>query len=162
MRFDPSEREARARGSRRARRALCAAAITWGLGLVALSGCAGPEGPTGPVADFGTGPGPEADPGAALLPAERLYCYPNPVEETSTAHVRFHLEREARVRLDVFDAVGVRVSTGVADAELPGPGEHEIAWSVADYASGLYICRVRATTPSGETAEEFVRMAVSR
>ena len=40
-------------------------------------------------------------------------------------------------------------------------GENEIAWSVDDYPSGLYICKLAAII-GGRQNEVLVRMAVSR
>ena len=97
-----------------------------------------------------------------LLPEERAYCYPNPVEGEGAAHLRFFLGRPARVRLEVFDAIGRRVEKRKAEMVRAAPSEHEISWPVSRYASGLYICRLEAVDEEGGKEVIFVRMAVSR
>ena len=42
------------------------------------------------------------------------------------------------------------------------PGEREITWSVKDYASGLYLCRLIAHGDDGRRGETVVKMAVSQ
>ena len=103
---------------------------------------------------------PTVEPAKALLPKAKTYCYPNPVGAGEGAHLRFVLSADARVELAVFDALGTRVTrrrvAGLA------AGEHEIAWAVDDYQSGLYICRLEATGSGGRQGEVLVKMAVSR
>ncbi len=105
---------------------------------------------------------PVPTPDTHLLPSSRAYCYPNPVDGESIAHLRFFLSAVATVQLEVFDAIGERVDRLSFDASsFTVPAENEIQWSTADYASGLYICRLEARTAS-EQQHVIVRMAVSR
>jgi M6 family metalloprotease-like protein len=107
--------------------------------------------------------GPAApDPAIGLLAPGRAYCYPNPVGADGVAHIRFVLNRPASVRLSIFDAVGGRIQELASGGELAGPGEHELSWSVRDYASGLYLCRLQALGADGGSQETLVKMAVSR
>lgn len=99
---------------------------------------------------------------ANILPDDRVYCYPNPVVGEDEAHLRFFLGRPASLRLEVFDAVGGRVEEREIQRELAAPAENEISWSVAGYASGLYICRLEARGENGRKETVFVKMAVSR
>ena len=105
-------------------------------------------------------PAPPADPGAAAL-VQRAYCYPNPVGPAGRAHMRFVLKSAARVKLEVFDALGRRVDRITPEGEFAA-AENEIAWSTADYASGLYVCRLEARGAGGGKRTVFVNMAVSR
>ena len=89
----------------------------------------------------------------------KAYCYPNPVGAGAAAHVRFALRETALVELNIFDALGAHVE-GHRMGEMAG-GENEIAWSVEGYPSGLYICKLAATS-DGRQDEVLVRMAVSR
>ena len=66
------------------------------------------------------------------------------------------------IELEVFDAVGGRVEEQEIQGELAAPAENEISWSVAGYASGLYICRLEARGENGRRETAFVKMAVSR
>ena len=102
-------------------------------------------------------------PDAQLLPSSRAYCYPNPVGGEGRAHLRFFLSAAAAVELEVFDAIGERVDRLTFDnSRFTVPAENEIQWSTADYASGLYICRMEVRADSGEQQHVVVRMAVSR
>lgn len=103
---------------------------------------------------------PTVMPAKALLPKSKAYCYPNPVGAGEEAHVRFVLSEAARIELEVFDALGARVARRRVDGLAAG--EHEIAWAVDDYQSGLYICRLEAKGTGGRQGEILVKMAVSR
>ena len=100
--------------------------------------------------------------GIGILPQERVYCYPNPVEGVDEVRLRFFLNRPARLRLEVFDAIGARVERREVSEGMTAPAENEIVWSVGEYESGLYICRLEARGEGGEKEVVFVRMAVSR
>ncbi len=96
-----------------------------------------------------------------LLPADQAYCYPNPVvNDDPRAHVRFRLTADASVDLDIYDAIGVRIES--LRAQLAGGVEHELSWSVADYASGLYLCRLQARGDAGGRGEVTLRLAVTQ
>ena len=100
--------------------------------------------------------------GMGILPEDRVYCYPNPVEGIDEVHLRFFLNKPARLRLEVFDAIGERVERREVGEAMTAPAENEVVWSVGDYASGLYLCRLEARGEGGEKEVVFVRMAVSR
>ena len=99
-----------------------------------------------------------------LLPADRAYCYPNPVGPRQRAHLRYFLSRSADIQLEVFDAIGRRVEKRRWGAGSPQsePGENEIAWATGDYESGLYLCRLEANGADGSRGHVIVRMAVAR
>jgi M6 family metalloprotease-like protein len=101
---------------------------------------------------------PVVKPEAALL--SRVYCYPNPVGPNEEAHLRFALGVAGRIELEVFDALGGRVSQ--LRKEGLEAGEREITWSVQDYDSGLYLCRLIAHGDDGRRGEAVVKMAVSQ
>jgi len=105
-----------------------------------------------------TGPGP--DPDGDLMPASRVYCYPNPVGADSEAHVRFYLTRPAHLDLQIHNAIGERVDRVRQDQAEAGEGE--ISFSAHGYASGLYLCRLKAKGADGTSASAIVRMAVAR
>ena len=89
-----------------------------------------------------------------------VYCYPNPVGPNEEAHLRFALSAAGRIELEVFDALGGSVDKLRWDGLQAG--EREIAWSVEDYASGLYLCRLIAQGDDGRRGEAVVKMAVSQ
>ena len=101
---------------------------------------------------------PVVKPEAALL--GRVYCYPNPVGPGEEAHLRFALSAAGRIELEVFDALGGRVEQHRSNGLEAG--EREITWSVTDYASGLYLCRLIAHGDDGRRGETVVKMAVSQ
>ena len=103
-------------------------------------------------------------PRVALLPADRAYCYPNPVGPRQRAHLRYYLSGPAAIELEVFDAIGRRVERRRWSAGSPQsePGENEITWATGDYDSGLYLCRLEASGADGSRGHLIVRMAVAR
>lgn len=102
---------------------------------------------------------PRPDRSAPLLPAARVYCYPNPVGGGEEAHLRFFLNQPAQVELEVFDPLGGQVSHLQAEGGL---AENELSWAVDGYASGLYLCRLEAKAADGKKSVVVVKMAVSK
>ncbi|MEM1271106.1 MAG: T9SS type A sorting domain-containing protein, partial [Bacteroidota bacterium] len=66
--------------------------------------------------------------------------YPNP--SSTSAHVRFELNEDAQVQLDVFDVLGRRVAR-LADAPYEA-GLHEVAFPSARLTAGTYLLRLTA------------------
>ena len=98
----------------------------------------------------------EIDPILTAVPAgvhtpafSLLEAAPNPFD-TQTL-VRWNLARSSRVRVDVYDVAGRRVTTLVNEARAAGPGD--VRWSGRDtrgaaMAAGVYFVRMQA---AGET-----------
>ncbi len=109
---------------------------------------------------------PEQDPGspgvnpvatsAALLPAERVYNWPNPNTENFTL-IRYYLTRQAQVSIKIYDLAGSLVS------ELPAPGtplvDHEVRWDLSDVQSGVYLGRIEAKS-GGLREVRVIKIAV--
>jgi hypothetical protein len=76
----------------------------------------------------------------ALSRLELRQNYPNPFVRRT--RIRYSLDRHCPVHVDVFDALGRRV-TGLVSTNA-GPGEHEVAWDASDVPSGVYVIRLRA------------------
>ena len=79
---------------------------------------------------------------------------PNPFNPETV--IRFALARESRVRLEVFDVVGQRVRTLVAE-RLPA-GAHQVLWDGRGeigerVSSGVYFCRLQARYEAGEFSQ---------
>ncbi len=68
----------------------------------------------------------------------RFSSHPNPARGASL--LRFRLPHAARVRMDVYDALGRHVET-LADGER-GPGEHELSLDGRTLPAGVYLCRL--------------------
>ncbi len=84
-------------------------------------------------ANVATTPLPDGPGLPALQPA-----YPNPF--TSSTTLGFTLDTPGTVRLEVINALGQVVAV-LADGAFP-PGTHEVAWSPAELAPGLYVGRL--------------------
>ncbi len=97
-------------------------------------------------------------PGSDLLPAKKVFSYPNPVS-AGAANIRFTLARPAeRVLVRIFDLAGNLV--GELSRENLVTGDHEIAWEVSRVQSGVYFARV--TAQSGrENRFEIIKIAVT-
>jgi hypothetical protein len=80
-----------------------------------------------------------------ILAADRTYCYPNPARLEDVT-VRFHLERAARVEVEVLDLTGQSVATFDVDGVRTA---NEVVWRAGDVPAGLYVVRVEAFDPDG-------------
>ncbi len=97
--------------------------------------------------------------GSSLVAANAL-AYPNPLGD-ETGHVRFFLNRAADVNVSVYTSSGELVF----ETEMQGLGgvDNEVEWPGGDqFASGLYICRVKATSDDGSKSEILLKMAIWR
>ncbi len=122
--------------------------ITWGQSN------AGPANPG--VYPGVTSPPPQS---VSLLPSDRAYCYPNPIDGDS-AHLRFFLGGEARINVKMFNGAGELVGEMSKD-DLEPVSDNEILMDMSNYASGLYIFRLEATG-NGKQEEVFIKAAVSK
>ena len=91
-----------------------------------------------------------------LLPANKVYNYPNPNQGDFTA-IRFYLTRAAEVTVRVFDLAGKQM----ADFKLTGKAQtdNEVVWNVRDVASGVYLCQVEARA-NGKTQRRLFKIMV--
>jgi M6 family metalloprotease-like protein len=93
-----------------------------------------------------------------LMPNSTAYVCPNPVTG-DRAHIRYTLSEDAEVVATIIDIRGQRV------AEMRQSGtalENEIVWNTAEVGSGLYVVRLVAVTPDGETQAKTIKVAVAR
>jgi M6 family metalloprotease-like protein len=90
-----------------------------------------------------------------LLPQNLAYNYPNPAK--GQTKIRYYLKEDAKVNIKIYDLSGMLVD------EFPGPGEgqtdNESPWDCSKFASGVYLCRVEAKSPS-ENNVVFFKIAV--
>jgi hypothetical protein len=82
--------------------------------------------------------------------------YPNPFNPST--RIRFNLADEARVRLVVYNLLGVPVAE-LVDESLRA-GFYEVRWNAAEQASGIYFLRLEAVRPTGERAFTALRRMV--
>jgi hypothetical protein len=81
------------------------------------------------------------------LPENSVYCYPNPATGSTT--VRYYLNSDSDVRIDIFDFMGDRIHSARVAGQAHS--DNEYVWHCADVASGIYYCRIEAAGGSGET-----------
>jgi hypothetical protein len=86
---------------------------------------------------------PRDESGPAAPPSEYLVewagAYPNPFNNTT--HLRFRLNKNARVRIELFDLNGKKIKT-LSDTFFPS-GVHGVPWH-SEGASGIYYYRLVA------------------
>jgi hypothetical protein len=76
--------------------------------------------------------------GAAPEPTALRAARPNPFNPTT--QIAYHLAREGRVELTVYDAAGRRVAR-LADG-VQAAGDHDVMWRAEGFASGVYFARL--------------------
>ena len=86
-------------------------------------------------------------PSGALLTSDRVYTYPNPARG-DTLTFRFLPADNSDVTIDVYNVAGEKVARLAKDS-CPGGVTSEIVWRVANVASGVYVYRLEARSPSG-------------
>ena len=69
--------------------------------------------------------------------------YPNPFNPST--NIEFSLPRSAKVSLVVYDLLGRQVAT-LINGEIRGAGKHEVTFSAAGVATGIYFYRLTADT----------------
>lgn len=94
----------------------------------------------------------------SLLPAEKVYNWPNPAREGYT-FIRYYLTAASTVHIRIFDVAGDLVT------ELEGTGyamtPNEVKWDLTDVQSGVYLARVEAQSVDGSKKEvRLVKIAV--
>jgi M6 family metalloprotease-like protein len=91
-----------------------------------------------------------------------VYAYPNPASGgTTTIHYRLSGPAD-HVKVSIYDPSGAVVAEPpVGDADRAGSAEHAVVWNHAAVSSGVYVCRVEVSSPSG-TEVQLTRLAVVR
>lgn len=93
--------------------------------------------------------GPELPSEFALYPA-----YPNPFNSTTT--LRFGLDHDADVSLNLFDVTGRQVATLIDNQRLSA-GEHRMSFDANGLASGIYFARLQDQTRSQTQRLLYIR-----
>ncbi|MBN2355292.1 T9SS type A sorting domain-containing protein, partial [candidate division KSB1 bacterium] len=94
---------------------------------------------------------------ADWLPAKKVFCYPNPVEDGKT-NIRFTLEKMAELVTVHFYTLAGRSAGKLQAVELVA-GDHELVWDVGSVQSGVYMARVEARF-GGESKVQIIKIAV--
>jgi sugar lactone lactonase YvrE len=65
--------------------------------------------------------------------------YPNPFNAATT--IRYSLEKESQVSIQIFDLMGRKIETLVNSVQ--NAGEHGITWDANDYSTGIYLYTIK-------------------
>lgn len=91
-----------------------------------------------------------------LMPTESVYNYPNPNTQNYTT-IRYFLKENSNVDIKIFDLAGDLVTS------LQGPGQgnvhNEQRWELSDVSSGVYLCRVEASS-ADEKSVKIIKIMV--
>jgi hypothetical protein len=94
--------------------------------------------------------------GDVQLPENSVYNYPNPARNSTT--IRYYLNSDSRVKIDIFDFMGERIH----EADLDGIAhmDNEYVWDCSGIASGVYFCRVEADNGT-EKKYQIIKIALT-
>lgn len=84
------------------------------------------------------------------LPDKSVYNYPNPASNSTT--IRYYLNSDSNVKIDIFDFMGERVHS--VDVRGVAHMDNEYIWDCSSVASGVYFCRVEAD--NGQTKKHKI------
>ncbi len=93
-----------------------------------------------------------------ILPANKVYNYPNPNQGNFTT-IRFYLSEEAEVTIRIFDLSG-KLIRKTRKVGVPNT-DNEWQWNVEKVASGIYLCQVEAKSKkSGQSERRLFKIMV--
>jgi len=82
-----------------------------------------------------------------IIKSYKLYQnYPNPFNPSTV--IGYTIPEESQVRIDIFNAIGQRVTTLVNGMKMSG--NYEIRWNAANLSSGVYFYSIKSTGNSGK------------
>jgi len=91
-----------------------------------------------------------------LMPSESVFNYPNPNTQNYTT-IRYFLKENANVDIKIFDLAGDLV------VSFKGPGQgnvhNEQRWGLSEVSSGVYLCRVEASS-ANEKSVKIIKILV--
>jgi len=86
-------------------------------------------------------------PSGELLVYDKVYTYPNPARGDELTF-KFYVADKSYVTIDVYNVAGEKVAR-LEKPNCPAGIVSEIKWKITNYASGVYIYKVEARSPSG-------------
>ncbi len=92
-----------------------------------------------------------------FFPKEKAYNYPNPVYGSET-FIRYYVSEDSKINIKIFDLAGDFVAELNDDAS--GGFDNETVWNVSGIQSGVYLARIEATSTSGKTEANIIKIAV--
>jgi M6 family metalloprotease-like protein len=93
----------------------------------------------------------------SLMPAETVYNYPNPNTQNYTI-IRYFLKEDATIDIKIFDLAGDLVTSFQRLEQNSGTNEHR--WELSDVSSGVYLCRVEASSAEEKSVKIIKIMVV--
>ncbi len=72
--------------------------------------------------------------------------YPNPFNPSTV--IEYTVPEESQVRIDIYNAIGQRVTTLVNG--MKRSGNYELRWNATNLSSGVYFYSIKATSNSDE------------
>ncbi len=93
----------------------------------------------------------------SFSPKRKVYNYPNPVYNGSTA-IRYYVSENSKINIKIFDLAGDFVAE--LNDNVQGGFESETTWNVNNIQSGIYLARVEAVGESGKTESNIIKIAV--
>ncbi len=72
--------------------------------------------------------------------------YPNPFNPVT--RIKYKIPVRSNVRVSVYDMSGRMITQLVNKVQTPG--EYQVSWNAGDRASGIYVCRIMATSLQGD------------
>ncbi len=106
---------------------------------------------TAPAAIGFAGPG-------EFFPQQRAYVWPNPTLDGSIAHIRLYVSKNATADCLIVNDAGEEVAT--LTAQCTGGADNEILWDTKALGNGIYTCRLKVASESGEIAQKLIKIAV--
>ena len=85
----------------------------------------------------------------------RVYNYPNPIEENSTKF-RFYVYSSNSVYIDIYDIAGYKVTTLNKD-QLTQNEYNEILWESINLPPGLYFASVKSDTKQSKVLKVVIQ-----
>lgn len=92
-----------------------------------------------------------------FFPKEKAYNYPNPVYEKET-FIRYYVSEDSKINIKIFDLAGDYVAE--LNDNASGGFDNETIWNVIGIQSGIYLARIEATSTSGKTESNIIKIAV--
>ncbi len=92
-----------------------------------------------------------------FFPAARAYNYPNPVYGGVT-NIHYYVGEDSKIDIKIFDLAGDFVAELRDNAQ--GGFEKETQWNVSNVQSGVYFASIQATSSSGKTETNVIKIAV--
>lgn len=74
-----------------------------------------------------------------LIPKYELTNFPNPFNPST--QIKFSIANSERMSLKIFNSLGQQTAV-LVNGEVMKAGEHSVTWSAAEFASGVYFCRL--------------------